>query len=77
MSSLGGKDLSTLEWYEYTPFAFVAGWAVYYLVYVSLLSISRIRLNSDVVPIWINLIGLILGMIASGILTRILRKRFS
>jgi hypothetical protein len=75
-SWLGGKDLSTLEWYEYTPFAFVAGWLVYYLVYISLLLILRIKITSDVVPIWIVITGLILGITAGVILTTRIHKRF-
>ena len=74
---LGGKDLSTLEWYEYTPFAFVAGWLVYYLIYISLLLILRIKITSDVAPIWIVIIGLILGTTAGVILTTRIRKKFA
>jgi hypothetical protein len=35
-SSLNGKNLSALEWYEFTPFVFVAGWIVCYLTYLFL-----------------------------------------
>jgi hypothetical protein len=73
---LGGKNLSTVEWYEYTPFAMIASWVVYFLVYVALLLLLQIEITSDVVPIWIVIVSLVFGVIAGLILTSIIHKKF-
>ena len=70
------KDISSLEWYEFTPFAFVSGWIVCYLVYLSLLLILGYKINSDNVPMWIIFVGLIVGIITAALLTIGVHRKF-
>jgi hypothetical protein len=70
------KDLSTLEWYEFTPFAFVAGWVGYYLVYILLLLVLGIKLMSDVTPTWVVIVGLVVGVITAVLLTIGIHRKF-
>jgi hypothetical protein len=71
-----GKDIPTLEWYEFTPFAFASGWTVYYLVYVALLLVLGFKINSDNVPMWIIFVGLIVGIITAALLTIGVHRKF-
>jgi hypothetical protein len=70
------KDISVLEWYEFTPFAFVGGWVVCYLVYVSLLLVMGYRIMSEDVPAWFILVGLTVGTITAVIAAFGINRKF-
>ncbi len=71
------KDISTLEWYEFTPFAFVGGWVVYYLVYVSLLLALGYEIMSDNAPTWIIFVGLAVGVVTAALTTFGIHQKFN
>ena len=71
-----GKDISALEWYEFTPFAFVGSWVVYYLVYLSLSLVQGYEIISEDIPAWIILVGLSVGMISGVIATLGINRKF-
>jgi hypothetical protein len=60
-----GKGASDLNWYEFTPFAFVGGWIVYCLVYLFFLLVMGYKIMSDDVPAWITLTGLTVGTLVA------------
>ena len=74
----GQKNIegSKLQWYEFTPFAFVIGWMVYYLVYVLSLLASGMKIMSDTVPMWIILVALMFGVITAVFLTIGIHRKF-
>ena len=69
-------DGASLRWFEYTPFAVVIGWMVYYLVYVLSLLASGIKIASDTAPLQIILVALILGVVAAVFLTMVIYRKF-
>jgi hypothetical protein len=70
------KDISSLEWYEFTPFALVSGWIVYYLVYLSFLLILGFKIDSDNAPVWVIFVGLTVGIITAVLLTIGIHRKF-
>jgi len=69
-------DGSVLQWYEYTPFALVMGWAAFYLVYIGFSLVSGTTIMSDAVPVWIILVGFTFGIVTSVLLTLGMRRKF-
>jgi hypothetical protein len=69
MWGANNPDGSSLRWFEYTPFAVVVGWMVYYLVYVLSLLISGIKIMSDTAPLRTILVALIFGVVAAVFIT--------
>ncbi len=76
MWGTNNPDGSSLRWIEYTPFAVVIGWIVYYLAYILFLLISGIKIMSDTTPLWIILVALIFGVGAAIFTTIGIREKF-
>jgi len=62
-------DSGRLKWYEFTPFAFIAGWVIYYLIYVASALLTGFEVSSDHPPIWSIIISLIFGLLVAWIVT--------
>ena len=56
------KEVSMLEWYEFTPFALVIGWIIYCLVYVAILLVLGIEVTSENAPDWSIFVALAFGV---------------
>lgn len=69
MWGTNNPDGASLRWFEYTPFAVVIGWLVYYLVYILSLLVSGMKIMTDTAPLWIILVALIFGVVAAVIIT--------
>jgi hypothetical protein len=76
MWGANNPDGSSLRWFEYTPFAVVVGWMVYYLVYVLSLLISGIKIMSDTAPLRTILVALIFGVVAAVFITIGIHQKF-
>lgn len=69
------SDSGRLEWYEFTPFAFIAGWVVYYLMYLATAWLAKFEVASTNPPIWSIVISLAFGMLVATIVTITIYQR--
>ena len=68
--------LASLAWYEFTPFTFIAGWIVYYLMYAVSAFVAKFDIASDNAPTWSILTALAVGALSATIATVNLYQTF-
>jgi|GEM_PF-7046962 hypothetical protein len=71
------KDILISEWYEYTPFSFVAGLIVFYLSYLGISFLAGSDVASENVPLWSVLVSFSLGLITSSLSIMGIYRKFN